>query len=325
MSRAVKQPPIVLHGNERLHSWIEAGGRPDRPVKLRALRHRWFAFWSMRHQTMTSRKCGHVALPPDPVFILGLWRTGSTVLHSALSRATGWTTPLTWQCFRPTDFLLLPAPSSQRASRPMDVGIIDTYSPQEDEFASLLLGEPSTYRAFIDPRRIGELSYLLDAWRTSGTSTVAPLSEQWETFLRAVLYGRPVSNRLLLKSPNHTFRLPWLARRFPNAQFIWLTRDRSDVLQSNEQMWALMAERYGQWALTPSDLKRYLIYASDNHDEILDWARQAIPERVHLATFSEAIHQTSSLVDRILGFLGASQDQSTALLTAERHDSFKST
>jgi hypothetical protein len=44
----------------------------------------------------------------------------------------------------------------------MDEGYIGTYSPQEDEFAALLLGEPSLYRAFIDPRRIDELTEMLE-------------------------------------------------------------------------------------------------------------------------------------------------------------------
>jgi hypothetical protein len=187
----------------------------------------------------------------------------------------------------------------------MDAGVIDTYSPQEDEFAALLLGENSTYRAFIDPRRFAELEALLDEWRASmvaGAGTV-PLSSQWEVFLRAVLAHSP--GRLLLKSPNHTFRIPWLAMRFPNARFIWLTRRTSDVLRSNRRMWTAMAERYGQWRLDPAALDRFLQHALVSHDEILDWARRNIPERLFVTTFDDVIGRASCLTADILGHCNA--------------------
>jgi hypothetical protein len=243
-------------------------------------------------------------LRTDPVFIVGLWRTGSTVLHSALCGETDWATPRTWQCFHPADFLFLPPPRLQQVARPMDEGIIETFSPQEDEFASLLLGESSTYRAFIDPRRIGELAALLDEWRTCGTAEEPPLTMRWEIFLRAVLMASSFG-RLLLKSPNHTFRLPWLVKRFPRARFIWLKRDRSDVLLSNQRMWMAMAERYGQWRMHPAGLDRFLDRAIANHDEVFDWANRAIPERLYVADFDEVIHGRPALVGRIRGFLEA--------------------
>jgi hypothetical protein len=49
-------------------------------------------------------------------------------------------------------------------------------------------------------------------------------ADQWtrRAFLKAVIAQAP--GPLLLKSPTHTFRLPWIAERFPDAQFIWLIR-----------------------------------------------------------------------------------------------------
>jgi hypothetical protein len=190
----------------------------------------------------------------------------------------------------------------------MDSGIIETFSPQEDEFASLLLGESTTYRAFIDPRRIGDLASLLDEWRTCATAASAPLSLHWETFLRAVLMGSP--GRLLLKSPNHTFRLPWLVKRFPDARFIWLNRGRHDMLRSNRRMWMAMAERYGQWRMRPAGLDAFLLRAVENHDEIFDWASRAIPERLYVADFDDVIHRMSAVLGRILGFLGVGESNS---------------
>jgi hypothetical protein len=180
----------------------------------------------------------------------------------------------------------------------MDEGYIGTHSPQEDEFAALLLGEPSLYRAFIDPRRIGELTGMLEQWQELLATEVEPLSNRWETFLKAVIAQAP--GQLLLKSPNHTFRLPWLAKRFPDAQFVWLTRAAPDVLESNRRMWTAMIERYGLWSHESAALEAFLRNAIRNHDALLDWAQRTLSERVHVVTFDEVIHNRSNLVSRLL-------------------------
>jgi omega-hydroxy-beta-dihydromenaquinone-9 sulfotransferase len=295
--------PVLLNGGDRLRAWIESGGTPARPVVLRELRLRWSGFWFERYAVMTARRCAAIPLPADPTFIVGLWRTGSTVLHRLLTDATRWTTPRTWQCFRPADFLLAPPPRLRRARRPMDRGFVGTFSPQEDEFAALLLGDRSLYRAFIDPRRIDELTGLLGQWREPVDPGGELLSARWENFLKAVLAQAP--GPLLLKSPNHTFRLPWLAKRFPEARFIWLTRPLPDVLESNRRMWTAMFERYGLWSHNPAALEQFLQTAIRNHDELLAWAQRALPERVHLVSFQEVMQNPAILISRLIQRLGA--------------------
>jgi hypothetical protein len=186
----------------------------------------------------------------------------------------------------------------------MDAGRIGTFSPQEDEFAALLLGEPSLYRVFIDPRRIDQLGGLLLSWRRQmgQQQDEAPLSHGWETFLKAVLAHSP--GPLLLKSPNHTFRLPWLAQRFPGARFIWLTRAADDVLASNRRMWTSMMERYSLWSHDPVNLEAFLIKAIENHDELLNWARHTLSDRLYMVKFDEVMNDPSNLVRRLVRQLG---------------------
>jgi hypothetical protein len=295
--------PVLFSGGDRLREWIKAGGSPARPAVLGGFRLHWSGFWFERYAATTALRCGNIALPRDPIFILGLWRTGSTVLHSLLADATQWTTPRTWQCFRPVYFLFAPSPRQRQVRRLTDDGHIGTFSPQEDEFAALLLGEPSLYRAFIDPRRLAELTNLLEQWREPLVTEAKPLSDRWETFLKAVVSRAP--GRLLLKSPNHTFRLPWLANRFPDAHFIWLTRPMPDVLASNRRMWTAMIERYGLWRHDPAELEAFLRAAIRNHDELLDWARGALSERIQVVSFQEVVQDGANVVSKLLSRLGA--------------------
>ena len=289
--------PVLLGGGQDLLRWIDSGGPVDRHLALQRLRQGWAAFWFERHAEITARQCATITLPTKMVFIVGLWRSGSTVLHRLLTDATGWATPRTWQCFRPADFLLAPAPRARQESRPMDEGLVGTFTPQEDEFAALLIGERSLYRAFIDPRRLDELTDLLYQWKSLDPAA-PPLSGRWEIFLKAVSQGRP--GPLLLKSPNHTFRLPWLASRFPEAQFVWLTRPKKDVLPSNWRMWSAMIQRYGLWQAEARFLETFLENAIKSHDEIFESAQATLSERIHVVTFEEVMGADSRVVSRLL-------------------------
>jgi omega-hydroxy-beta-dihydromenaquinone-9 sulfotransferase len=186
---------------------------------------RWHAYWFEHNWHNQARVLGADPLPEDPVFILGLWRSGTTVLHELLAATAQWYTPQTWQCFNPsTCFQCAPPTTDSFSARPMDAGSIRTYSPQEDEFALLLLREPSLYRGFIDPRRLRECGQEL--WLSSRSDL-----KRWQDFLRGGMLGAQ-ARPLLLKSPSHTFRLPLLRAVFPRAKFIWIGRHTGEVLAS---------------------------------------------------------------------------------------------
>jgi omega-hydroxy-beta-dihydromenaquinone-9 sulfotransferase len=294
-------PPVPLLGGQTLLRWIDDGGPFHRSSLLHRRRLQWAAFWFERHLKLTSNSCGATELPTKMIFILGLWRSGTTELHNALKEATGWATPQTWQCFRPANFLFTPPPRELVTSRPMDEGRIGTFTPQEDEFAALLLGEDSVYRAFIDPRRFTELAPLLRQWQEPLSTGLSPLSANWEVFLKGV--SQRTENPLILKSPNHTYRLPWLAKRFPEGQFIWLTRSKQDVLASNLRMWTAMIDRYSLWRGDLRVLEKFLEYAMLNHDALLDWGKTTIPDRVHVVPFERVMQDRATLVSELLSRL----------------------
>jgi hypothetical protein len=169
-----------LYGSRPLADWVRAGGRPARPAAAHALKLAWHAYWFEHNWRATAQRLDAHPLPEDPVFILGFWRSGTTVLHELIAAATRWTTPRTWQCFHPsTCFLTGPPARAAAADRPMDRGRIATFGPQEDEFALLLLGEPSAYRGFIDPRRLDECARLT-------RDVDADELPRWQTFLRGI-------------------------------------------------------------------------------------------------------------------------------------------
>lgn len=207
-----------------------------------------------------------------PVLVLGPWRSGTTVMHELLAAATGLSTPRTWQCMNAATFTTLPAKrrSLAAAVRPMDGLVIDAMSPQEDEFALLTLGADSAYRAFWMPHRIAEMTATLkqahwladDSWLRT-----------WEWFLLGVLRNTPQARQpMLLKSPNHSFRLQAILRRFPAARVVWMVRDGVALANSNLKMWNAMFRQHGLTAPRPGALEAFIAQALYACADTLDQA-----------------------------------------------------
>ncbi|MDX2513402.1 MAG: sulfotransferase, partial [Desulfobacterales bacterium] len=97
-----------------------------------------------------------------PVFIIGHWRTGTTLLHELLAMDSQFSYADTYQCFSPNTFLF-PGPILRTLlgwclpkTRPMDSMPMDISKPQEDEFALCIMGAPSPYRGIIFPKLLKE-------------------------------------------------------------------------------------------------------------------------------------------------------------------------
>jgi hypothetical protein len=302
-------PAASLYGGRALADWVRRGGRPRRPAPAHALRLRWHAYWFEHNWQAQSRRLGALALPENPVFILGLWRSGTTALHELLAACTGWVTPRTWQCFNPSTCFLSAAPAAHTVQRPMDQGRIDTHGPQEDEFALLLLGEPSIYRAFIDPRRLQECAE--QQWQQQERPDTLP---RWQDFIRGVASGNP-GNRVLIKSPNHTFRLPLLRASFPGARFIWIGRHTGEVLQSNLKMWRMMMATYALWPCPDGTLERFLQDVVRAGTAVLARCLDDVSRDQLLWVDFEQLHaQPRQVLERVLEFLAP--EAATALPAA---------
>jgi omega-hydroxy-beta-dihydromenaquinone-9 sulfotransferase len=180
------------------------------------------------------------AVVEPPVFILGHWRSGTTLLHELLVQDPRHGYPNTCQCFDPCHFLLTERLIRRYfnwvlpARRIMDNMAVGWGRPQEDEFALALLGAPSPYLtiAFPNQEEIDAGAYDLDGLPPR-------LREKWKRtllwFLKAVSVRDP--RRLVLKSPPHTCRIPTLLELFPDARFVHIVRDPYAVYSSTINLW----------------------------------------------------------------------------------------
>jgi hypothetical protein len=194
------------------------------------------------------RQMAAAELHGPPVFIIGHWRSGTTLLHELMVLDERYSSPSTFQCFAPHHFLvsewffqrffrwLLPG------KRPMDNMAAGWDRPQEDEFALMNLGLPSPYRHIAFP--CGEppdMEYL----DFRGVPT-ADLDRWLKTLRRFLLNVSSVTGRpLVIKSPTHTGRIAALAKEFPDARFIHVTRDPRSLFPSTQRLWASLSHAQG--------------------------------------------------------------------------------
>jgi omega-hydroxy-beta-dihydromenaquinone-9 sulfotransferase len=196
-------------------------------------------------------------LDAPPIFIIGHWRTGTTLLHELLTLEPRFTAPTTIECFAPAVCLvfgrvlrwltyILPA------NRPMDNMPVGWDRAQEDEFALMNLGLGSPYETMIFPNhRTPYHPYLnmtelgsdeIRAWKTGFLSFLQQVdlrSKREEQRLQCGL------RRVVLKSPPHTARLHILREMFPEAQFIHVVRDPCEVFPSTVRLWRALFHTQG--------------------------------------------------------------------------------
>lgn len=223
----------------------------------------------------------HLDARSAPVFLIGHWRSGTTLLHELLSLDLRHTVPNTYQCLNPSHFLLTEAQflrsdgaRTTQMMRPMDQVTISMQSPQEDEFALLCLGAISPYQWMLLPQAYQSMLRALRPQQWSPNEQA-----HWQQivawFLGGVAQRRP--GRLLLKSPTHTFRVQLLARMFPDAQFVHIVRNPDHVFLSTQRMWASMFKLYALQAADLGRLPSQVLEIGHVMEQALDEALPSLP------------------------------------------------
>lgn len=193
-----------------------------------------------------ARRLAAMDRPRAPVFIVGHWRSGTTLLHELMATDPAFAAPNGFQCFVPGHFLL--SESTLRPplqwllpkSRPMDDVLLDLKRPQEDEYAILNRTGLSNYARFVAPATRAPIDRL-DIEHMS-TADRRLWSESWVWFLKSVALRAGANTRLLLKSPHHTARIRIIREIFPDAKFVHIARAPEQVIASTQRTWMAMID-----------------------------------------------------------------------------------
>jgi hypothetical protein len=194
-------------------------------------------------------KAEAVPLDTAPVFVMGHWRTGTTLMHDLFSEDPNLAYPTTYECFFPHHFLLTEGtlPKVMKVllpkKRPQDDVPVGFDRPQEEEFGMMMLGEGTPYLTHAWPRFGPADSDYLDF---KGLSAAA--RKKWADaylWLYRRLGLKHGGKTLVMKSPANAARLKLLTELFPKARFIYIARNPLAVFPSTVKLWRALYSTQG--------------------------------------------------------------------------------
>jgi omega-hydroxy-beta-dihydromenaquinone-9 sulfotransferase len=211
-----------------------------------------------RTQTALTRSQRARASLGDSLFVLGYWRSGTTLLHQYLCCDKRFGYPSTYACLHPHHFILTQhtalAKPQTAIPRPMDDVRISASSPQEEEFAMLALGARSPYEALLAPQHLPDALALADP-RDLCSADQARWRELFVEFLSGVAVVEAF-RPLILKSPPHGQRVATLRELFPDARFVVIVRSPEAVFESAVRMWRSLFPIHALEPIPPEDHTR---------------------------------------------------------------------
>lgn len=228
------------------------------------------------------KKIEAMELDPEPVFIIGHWRSGTTHIHNILSQDErfGYLTTLQGifpRCYQTnflfpllTDWLMPP-------TRPMDKMKISLYSPQEEEIVMVNASMYSFYQFWHFPKlmrdiyhRYARLDRLTDRQREEWKSDYI-----YQLKKAAVFLGK---NRLVLKNPPNTVRIPYLLEIFPKARFIFIHRSSREVFGSTKKLHGRVVPYFNLQKVDTDQVNEDIVYVYKDMMEVYLRDREVIPE-----------------------------------------------
>ena len=202
------------------------------------------AAWLQR--LIYGKKIRNTKLAAPPIFIIGHWRSGTTLLHEYMIRDTQFSFADTYACFVPEHFILTRRTFRPLVSvlmprkRPVDNMAAGFDRPQEDEFALASMGLPSPYRNILFPNNGWNIDLEYLTLREVSAEDRKIWLDGLDTFLKTLTVLYP-GRRIVLKSPPHTGRIKTLLERYPDAKFIHIHRNPYSIFPSTQNLWMRLA------------------------------------------------------------------------------------
>jgi omega-hydroxy-beta-dihydromenaquinone-9 sulfotransferase len=231
-------------------------------------------------KALFGRKIDRTPIDEAPIFVVGHWRSGTTMLHELLVLDPRHTFADTFACFCPNHFLvsawflkplvsiLLPA------HRPMDNMATGWDYPQEDEWAICNMGLGSPYLTLAFPNHPPQDQEYLDF-----RGVPAKDRERWKQgllwFLKCLTFRN--AKRIVLKSPAHTSRVRVLLEMFPKAKFVHIVRDPCVLFPSTVNLWKRLYRDQGLQIPKYEGLDEHVFQTLTRMYETFERDRELIP------------------------------------------------
>jgi hypothetical protein len=204
------------------------------------------AYWNLLdHLCVRLRLIHYRKLRPEvadqritrPLFILGLPRTGTTILHELIAQDPAFRSPASWEVARP-----MPPPSAQHYHNDRRIvsvgrllGMLERLSPgfQAIHAVGPTLPQECVYilaSSFIS-EQFGYM-YNVPDYRNWALDQDMTAAYAWHTRFLQHLQVDCASERWVLKTPAHLAYLKYLLAQYPDADVVWTHRRPVDAIAS---------------------------------------------------------------------------------------------
>ncbi|MFC2102197.1 sulfotransferase [Bacteroidota bacterium] len=223
-----------------------------------------FRFYEKKYINPKIRRDG---IKHPPVFIIGHWRSGTTHLHNLVTRNPEMAFVTTFQSLFPNNMvnkigrglftliLKLALPPTRLAD---SVGLDPEY-PEEEEFTLGMKVPVSYYFFWLFPKKTKEFYN-----RYIEFNELPPdLLEQWSEEY-ALLIKKAIRNTrgeiFVSKNPPNTGRIPQLLKIFPDARFIFIHRNPTQVYSSTLNFLRQLLPKLEYHTITDQQVEENMIY-----------------------------------------------------------------
>ncbi len=246
-----------------------------------------------------------------PVFIVGMPRSGTTILHALLHLDRNHRAPLSWECLLPHP---APNPDDYR-----DNERIETVRKEFDQIFRLVPDfRRKHYMTADSPQEcvgvtalnFASFQYVAMAWLPEYLDWFAKADQarnlRWHRrFLQFLQSGGVPVQRWLMKSPVHLMRLRALFEVYPDARVIVTHRHPVDVVPSVGSLISSMRSFYSDHEDTPRTAREQLLTWADYFARFLHDRRELDREKQMVDIFfDDFVKDQMSVVDAIYARFG---------------------
>lgn len=255
------------------------------------------------------RAIARTTLSHPPIFVIGHWRSGTTLLHNLLTQDPQFGFISLFQTLAPGAFLVgrrtlqpiltLRAPST----RPMDNVKIRMHFPSEEEFALAHLCPQSPYLGWYFPSEYTELFTRFALMQ--GIS--ADEKSEWAAAYRGLLVKATIAfagRQLVLKNPVNTARVRALRELFPGAKFIHIHRNPYDVFPATLHLFREVLKTVTLQEVTEARIQEIVLDFYPRMMQAYWEQRDALPAGDHVEVrYDDLIADPIAELERIYGEL----------------------